>query len=161
LIGAERLAGRDVTVPLVAGGAVLLFVLTLGVGYVGPMLDKSITAESTAASSKQVSRGRAIYDSEGCWYCHTQSVRPVVNDVGLGTVTAEARSANGRPPSGMDRVGPDLSCVGDRMTEADQVVRHLRNPRSAVRASVMPSYRYLSGSELADLAAYMTSLKCA
>lgn len=161
MISAERLAGRDLTLPLVAGGSLLLFVVALGIGLAAPMLNKSTTTEANVASTKQIAHGRTLYDTEGCWYCHTQSVRPVANDVGLGTVTAEPKSVQGRPPSGMDRVGPDLSCVGDRVTDAGEVVGRLRNPRSSVRASVMPSYRYLSSSELADLGAYMASLKCA
>jgi cbb3-type cytochrome c oxidase subunit II len=160
LIGAERLAGRDLTLPLVAGGSLLLFIVALGIGYAAPMLNKSTTAEGGVTTSKQVAHGRTLYDTEGCWYCHTQSVRPVGGDVGLGTVTAEPKSDHGRPPSGMDRVGPDLSCVGDRVTDADEVVGRLRNPRSSVRASVMPSYRYLSSGDLADLSAYIASLKC-
>jgi cbb3-type cytochrome oxidase cytochrome c subunit len=161
LIGPERLGGRDVTLPVVAGGSLVLFLVALAIGYAWPIFRGGVTREAgTAGVSREAARGRAIYDSEGCWYCHTQAVRPVANDTGLGPVFTEAKTVNGRPPMGISRIGPDLACAGDHLQDVGVVVERLKDPRSTVSASAMPSYSYLSDEELAALAAYVTSLKC-
>ena len=54
-------------------------------------------------------------------------------------------------------VGPDLSYVG-RVRDRDWLVRHFKDPRSVVPASIMPAFP-LSSSELDDLTNYMLSLK--
>jgi cytochrome c553 len=48
----------------------------------------------------------------GCGACHTQMVRPVVADVGLGPVTLNDTNQ----VLGTRRFGPDLSDVGSRVT---------------------------------------------
>ena len=58
--------------------------------------------------------GRDLYASLGCAACHTQMVRPIVSDVGLGPVTLS--DMNQIP--GSRRFGPDLSDVANRMSGA-------------------------------------------
>jgi len=58
--------------------------------------------------------GRDLYASLGCAACHTQMVRPIVSDVGLGPVTLS--DMNQIP--GSRRFGPDLSGVANRMSGA-------------------------------------------
>ncbi|MDP9493626.1 MAG: hypothetical protein M3P87_00155, partial [Actinomycetota bacterium] len=73
----------------VLAGVVGLFVAVLLVGLVGP----SIATENPGARTSAISfsaagdRGREIYQNLGCGSCHTQMVRPIVSDVGLGAVT--------------------------------------------------------------------------
>jgi cbb3-type cytochrome oxidase cytochrome c subunit len=150
-----------VTLPVIAGGSLVLFLVALAIGYGLPIFRGGVTAEAeTTGVSREAARGRAIYDAEGCWYCHTQAVRPVANDSGLGPVLTESKTVKGRPPMGISRVGPDLACAGDRLQDANVVVERLKDPRATVSASVMPRYSYLSDEELAAVAAYVTSLKC-
>lgn len=141
---------RDRTLMMVAGGSLAAFVVALAIGYGLPIL-------SIKPPDVEASRGRAIYQSEGCWYCHTQSVRPVANDVGLGLVTT-ADTAN--DPDGLTRIGPDLACLGDRLTDPAVVTARLTDPRSTVSSSVMPGYSHLSDAQLSALAEYLISLKC-
>ena len=41
------------------------------------------------------------------------------------------------------RVGPDLANIGVRSPDANSQLRHLYAPRSVVKNSIMPAYRYL------------------
>lgn len=151
-------------VRLVAPLVVAIFVVTVAVAFVAPVADAELrrTSEYTATYSKEAVRGRAIYGSEGCWYCHSQSVRPVGNDVGLGGVTSAERVAGDRPPfSGLSRTGPDLACSGDRLTDAAALVEFLKDPRSIREGARMPSFGYLSDKQLSDLVTYLTGLRCA
>lgn len=44
---------------------------------------------------------------------------------------------------GSSRFGPDLANVGARLPDAQWHLRHLYNPRTEVKGSVMPAYQYL------------------
>lgn len=101
--------------------------------------------------------GRDIYIREGCMYCHTQSVRPIVTDVGLGPVSEAGDYAHEAPVLlGVARMGPDLSHLAAR---GGSFVDHLQNPRSDRPWSTMPSYDYLSQADLDALLAYVNGLK--
>jgi cytochrome c oxidase cbb3-type subunit 2/cytochrome c oxidase cbb3-type subunit I/II len=101
--------------------------------------------------------GRDIYIREGCMYCHTQAVRPIVTDVGLGPVSVAGDYAHDQPVLlGVARMGPDLMHVGSR---GDITTDHLKNPRAERSWSTMPSYDYLSQADLAALLAYVNGLK--
>ncbi|MEA2002655.1 MAG: cbb3-type cytochrome c oxidase subunit I [Actinomycetota bacterium] len=104
-----------------------------------------------------VAAGRDIYVSEGCVYCHTQAVRPIVTDLGLGAVSVPGDYAHEEPMVlGVARMGPDLMHVGARgVLTAEQ----LTNPRADRPWSTMPSYDYLSEADLAALVAYVNGLK--
>jgi cytochrome c oxidase cbb3-type subunit 2 len=88
-----------------------------------------------------VARGRFIYMSEGCGYCHSQLVRPALIDTAYGRPSRAADYAGATPPLvGTQRNGPDLSAVGERQTSHIWNLYHLFNPRSMVPASIMPAY---------------------
>jgi cytochrome c oxidase cbb3-type subunit 2 len=56
---------------------------------------------------------------------------------------------------GSKRTGPDLARVGDRYSN-EWHVQHLNEPRSVVPESVMPSYSFLSTTEL-DIRSFSAS----
>jgi cytochrome c oxidase cbb3-type subunit 2 len=112
-----------------------------------------------------VDAGRRVYISEGCMYCHSQQVRDEQNgaDIARGwgvrrTVARDYLFAS-PPLLGSWRIGPDLANVGSdkwRNEAADEdpqykpakrdaawQLLHLYNPRTIVKESNMPSYRYL------------------
>jgi len=99
-------------------GVIGLFVVVVMVGLVGP----SIPTESPGARTSDIGfsdtalHGRDVYVVTGCAACHTQMVRPVVADVGLGPVTLNDTNQ----VLGTRRFGPDLADVGSRIT-ASQV----------------------------------------
>ena len=111
--------------------------------------------------------GRDVYLREGCWYCHTQLVRPVLADVGLGPATETYSDSLKNASFGIRRLGPDLSKVGARpgygaeegTLAASGVINFLVNPGEAAPGALHPSYAYLSARDLETLAAYLTELK--
>src|SRR5687768_492802 len=76
-----------------------VFIIGIAVAYVLPVLDPKLNTFSgdSVPYSQATLRGKEVYDSEGCWYCHTQQVRAVSNDLGLGKVTTAARIVRDRP----------------------------------------------------------------
>lgn len=110
LIGA-----RDNPMALLAG-VVGLFVIVVMVGLVGPSIPTEVPGarSSEIAFSEAALHGRVVYAEAGCAACHTQMVRPVVADVGLGPVTL----TDTNQILGTRRFGPDLTHIGARMTGA-------------------------------------------
>ena len=130
-------------------GSVLLFAVVILVGLVGPSLPTEATGalSSELAFTEQAEAGRALYTTLGCAACHTQMVRPVVADVGLGPVTLNDTNQ----VLGARRFGPDLADVGSRMGsgEIEAVL---------TQAAGHPAYR-LSDDDLAALLAYLSQSK--
>ena len=117
--------------------------------------EPTLLAESRNYRPGAVATGRAIYVQEGCAYCHTQQVRPIITDVGLGPVSVLGDYANETPALiGVQRYGPDLTHLAER-ADAAAVAAHLRSPRDDRPWSTMPSYDYLGSDDLAALAEYL------
>jgi hypothetical protein len=106
---------RDNPVPVLAG-VVALFLVVVLVGLVGPALpfDPPGARSSEIMYSELAREGKEVYSTLGCAVCHTQMVRPMVADVGLGAVTLHDTNQ----VLGLRRFGPDLSDVGSRMTSS-------------------------------------------
>jgi cbb3-type cytochrome oxidase cytochrome c subunit len=106
------------------------------------------------------SEGRTIYLAEGCWYCHTQEVRGIVTDVGLGPVAQPGDYALETPSAaGVIRNGPDLMFAGSRDLDADFVAALLTDPRAIRSWSTMPAHDYLDETDIAAVAAYIAGLR--
>lgn len=148
-----------------AGGTLTCLALAFLVGVLMPITD---SANRDAALGEPRSydgvalMGRTLYIREGCFSCHTQAVRDTFADTQLDRQPSQAGHYLNEAPNliGSIRLGPDLSCVADRQDDANWYVRHLRNPQSVREHSTMPSYQYLSTSELQALAAYLLRLSC-
>jgi cytochrome c oxidase cbb3-type subunit 2 len=93
--------------------------------------------------------GRNIYVREGCYTCHSQQIRPMRDEVErYGHYSLAAESMYDHPFQwGSKRTGPDLARVGDRYSD-EWHVRHLADPRSVVRESIMPRYGHLADTDL-------------
>ncbi len=107
-------------------------------------------------------QGKQIYQSEGCWYCHTQQVRNILYETkryGMGEEETfkrfGIRALIQAPPSqpgeyaydkphllGTRRIGPDLARVGGKYDNTWHL-NHLRDPRSTSPGSIMPAYTWL------------------
>jgi cytochrome c oxidase cbb3-type subunit 2 len=88
--------------------------------------------------------GRAVYIREGCWYCHSQYVRPVAGeDLRWGPVSEAGEYAFDLPHLfSTRRIGPDLTRVGLKFGD-DWHYAHHWDPRLVVPESVMPSFKWL------------------
>jgi len=104
-----------------------------------------------------VARGRALYQAEGCTYCHTAQVRsdtrqpmredgsypPLAQDERYGPASRPEDYVRDRPPFlGTERTGPDLQNIGDRLPSPDWHYTHLYNARFVAPSSVMPAYKW-------------------
>ncbi len=134
-----------------------------------PILDNSQTAATITADRFRTYEpgtpelaGRDLYVSEGCAECHTQSVRPIITDVGLGAVSVAGDYANESPALMIGtRFGPDLMHVASRGEFFDKVIvtAHLKDPQSVVEWSTMPSYSYLSDVDIEAIVSYIETLR--
>jgi cytochrome c oxidase cbb3-type subunit I/II len=88
--------------------------------------------------------GREVYVREGCWYCHSQYVRPVTGeDLRWGPVSEAGEYAYDLPHLfSTRRIGPDLTRVGLKYGD-DWHYAHHWDPRLVVPESIMPSFRWL------------------
>ncbi len=156
---------------LFAIGAVLTTV-------VPPMVDKTLWASEYPVHeyTEQELRGIEVYKSQGCVYCHTQQIRKLASDqrrYGWRLVEAPASESweyvnDKNHFLGTKRTGPDLARVGGKYS-SEWHWAHFKNPRDMgekfpdrkgiyERASIMPSFAYLSDEEIKDLTAYLQTL---
>ena len=106
--------------------------------------------------------GRDIYVREGCYNCHSQMIRAIRDEVErYGHYSLAAESMYDRPFQwSSKRTGPDLARVGGKFSDGWHV-DHMRDPRSVVPASIMPSYGWLEQRPLdyADIGERLKTLK--
>jgi cytochrome c oxidase cbb3-type subunit 2 len=88
--------------------------------------------------------GRGVYQREGCWYCHSQYVRPVAGeDQRWGPVAEAGEYAYDWPHLlSTRRIGPDLSRVGLKVSDHWHYAHHWESEQ-LVPDSVMPDFRWL------------------
>lgn len=106
-------------------------------------------ADYPLARPGEARQGAEVYRANGCYYCHTQQVRPRGEgsdlDRGWGKRRTVARDyLRDLPPMlGQLRLGPDLANLGARETNAHTLLLKLYNPRLVMPGSTMPRYPYL------------------
>lgn len=172
--------------------AVLLVVVVAAFMFFGsyftmvrPLMDEKLYTPTKDATNYTAleARGKRIYESEGCWYCHTQQVRNLLEETqryGMGEEETfkrfGIRALIQAPPTqpgevvfdkphllGTRRAGPDLARVGGKYDNTWHI-NHLRDPRSTSPGSLMPAYTWLfdkAGQPTQDaiaLVAYMQKL---
>lgn len=88
--------------------------------------------------------GRDVYVKEGCYNCHSQMIRPFVDEaLRYGPPILAGETVYDRPFQwGSKRTGPDLARVGGRYTNEWHEI-HLMNPRDLVPESNMPGFPWL------------------
>lgn len=95
-----------------------------------------------------IKMGEDIYRTEGCWYCHTDQTRTLVQDTvlnGSAEYPAPPSSANEYVYQtvtfpGTRRIGPDLSRVGIKRPHRDWHLSHFKSPSSESKGSIMPAF---------------------
>ena len=94
--------------------------------------------------------GEHIFAIEGCWYCHTDQSRTLIQDSVLnGGASFAAPPSSGNEYiyqkitfPGTRRIGPDLSRVGVKRPSRDWHKGHFWQPRTPSPGSIMPSFRH-------------------
>lgn len=97
-----------------------------------------------------IDMGEKIYAIEGCWYCHTDQTRTLIEDVvlnGSDSYPAPPSSANEFIYQkitfpGTRRIGPDLSRVGVKRPSRDWHKAHFWAPKTASQGSIMPAFQH-------------------
>lgn len=97
-----------------------------------------------------IHEGEHIYAIEGCWYCHTDQTRTLIQDLVLN-----GSDSYPAPPSspneyiyqkitfpGTKRNGPDISRVAIKRPSRDWHKAHFWSPKTASKGSIMPSFRH-------------------
>lgn len=140
---------RNVTLLLVLG---LITVAIGGIVEIAPLfwIDSTIEkVEGMRPYTPLEQAGRNIYIREGCYNCHSQMIRPFRDETErYGHYSLAAESMYDHPFQwGSKRTGPDLARVGGRYSDEWQV-QHLKDPRSVVPESIMPTYTFLASREL-------------
>ena len=97
--------------------------------------------------------GRDIYVREGCYNCHSQMIRTLKPDIlryGAGQGYSRLGESIYDHPFqwGSRRTGPDLAREGLLRPDLAWHYRHLMNPRELEPDSIMPSYPWLSNSQV-------------
>lgn len=98
----------------------LTVIPNLQIGALNPQSDEEGTDIYPMPQSGMVERGRGVYVANGCFYCHSQQVRPDYASSDIDRKWGERRSAPRdylfeRPVLlGKERMGPDLANVGKR-----------------------------------------------
>lgn len=100
--------------------------------------------------SEMIRKGEQIFANEGCWYCHTDQTRTLVQDLvlnGSESFPAPPSAANEYiydhvTFTGTRRIGPDISRVGVKRPSRDWHKSHFWSPKTASRGSIMPSFQH-------------------
>ena len=130
----------------ISGGSTLIYVgLAILMGVLpGIWLSKVPTTPGLKPLTPLEARGRDVYVSEGCFYCHTQQVRPLSGDKPFGRPSAPGDYAYQTTELlGSERNGPDLSNIGTRQSSSIWQYIHLYEPRAVVPQSIMPAFPWL------------------
>ena len=88
--------------------------------------------------------GRDVYVREGCYLCHSQTVRPMAHEVlRYGKASEAAEFVYDHPFQwGSKRTGPDLARVGGKYSNLWHY-RHFAKPQEVTAGSIMPRYSWL------------------
>ncbi len=153
----EKRAHQHNLFPIVVGGLAVFF-LMVSMVVVAPYMFLLDVAPSNLAHpyTEQEARGRTLFMSMGCFYCHSQQVR--ASDWGIGNVSQEGDYVYDSPHAlGTERTGPDLAQIGGmRPTIWHQL--HDRDPRSVSPGSLMPNFGFLTDAQIDDLTAFIQRL---
>ena len=104
----------------------LALIPNMQIGHLDPQSDEEGTDVYPLPLSGMAERGRKVYTANGCFYCHTQQIRPDYDSSDIDRKWGERRSAPrdyifARPVLlGRMRMGPDLSNLGKRAPADDQ-----------------------------------------
>src|SRR5450756_2402549 len=137
---------------IIVGGLVGFFAVVTWVVFLPTALwhpERTIIAQGYTGD---VGRGRTLFYSNGCNYCHTQYVRE--QDVAMGPQAQGGNYAEDNPMIlGSERTGPDLSYIGRKRSE-EWELKHLQHPRDLSPLSIMPNFAGLSVQDQHGIGTY-------
>ncbi len=138
---------------ILVGGLIVFFAVVTVVVFTPAAIWRPPQTSNAEVRTAEQERGRVLFYSNGCNYCHTQYVRAVDN--GMGPVSNGGDYVFDNPMTlGSERTGPDLSHVG-RKRSLQWEIDHLRSPREFSPLSIMPRFSFLPENDLRAIAEYL------
>lgn len=139
---------------LLEGYATVFTVLALVAVLVGSIIEiyptmnmhKYVNPEITVHPFSALEQeGRDLYIREGCYLCHSQQIRPLVDEkLRYGDPSRIEESMYDHPFQwGSKRTGPDLARVGKKYPDYWHY-QHILDPRLMQAKSIMPAYPWLA-----------------
>jgi mono/diheme cytochrome c family protein len=143
---------------IIFGGGILVFLaVVMAVVFIPGLVWNPPQTIAAHEYTAQETRGRELYWSNGCDYCHTQYVRYNDNNA-TGNISQGGNYVFDAPLTlGSERTGPDLSYIGRKRGEAWEI-EHLKDPRKLSPMSIMPSFDFLPKEDLQALGTYLYNL---
>jgi cbb3-type cytochrome c oxidase subunit II len=144
----------------VIAGSLFILIAVVLVVIILPYADtnKTIPSDLYRTRTAMEESGRSLYISNGCVYCHTQSIRSIDWDLGAERIAQAGDYTQDLPILlGSQRTGPDLSQEGGEHPN-DWHLAHFINPRNTRPLSIMPPFAFLQAEEIDRLTTYVQSL---
>jgi len=143
---------------IITGILALLAAITLTVVYwpyaTRDTAPSNIFRQRTAVENA----GRKIYLQNGCFYCHSQSIRTIDWGHGAERIAQSGDYLDDEPIAlGSQRTGVDLSQEGGEHPD-DWHIAHFINPRYTRPSSIMPPWEWLGMENLKTVTQYLQSL---
>lgn len=132
---------------------VLLSVLIGGVSELIPTIFVKQAVPATGSAQKPYTaleqQGRDVYTREGCYVCHSQMIRPMIDEYQRYGEASRAEEFIYDHPFqwGSKRTGPDLHRIGGKYPNLWHYT-HLMDPRATSQGSNMPSYSWLADGRI-------------
>lgn len=143
---------------IVFGGIFILAAIVFMVVYWPYATRVEMPSDIFRHRSPEEDRGRKIYISNGCSYCHSQSIRNLDWGLGAERIAQAGDYVEDRPILlGSERTGPDLSQEGGEHPD-DWHIAHFINPRNTRPNSIMPPFEFLSMEKVQSLIRYVQGL---
>jgi mono/diheme cytochrome c family protein len=140
----------------VIGGVIVFFAVVTVAVFLPALIWNPPETVIAHTYDREQERGRKLFYSNGCNYCHTQYVRE--EDTAMGPLSQGGNYVYDNPMTlGSERTGPDLSYVG-RKRSMTWEIEHLKAPRTLSPLSIMPNWDFLPDDDLHAIATYLFSL---
>jgi mono/diheme cytochrome c family protein len=141
---------------ILIGGLLVFFAVVSAAVFIPSYVQRPQQTIIAHQYNRQEARGRKLFYSNGCNYCHTQYVR--LEDTGMGPVSEAGDYVFDSPLIlGSERTGPDLSYLGRKRSEQWEL-DHLADPRKFSPMSIMPSFEFLPEEDLRAITSYLFNL---
>jgi len=155
----QRHSQQHLNLPVIIFGGLVVFTLMTFMVVAMPYMMGGARKPTDRAHviQGQEARGLALYKSMGCFYCHSQFVRP--QDWAMGAEVSRRGDFFFTSPHflGTERTGPNLAQIGGkRPTNWHHI--HDRHPRQVSPASIMPDFPFLKDDQVDALVAYQQHL---
>ncbi|MEW5908264.1 MAG: cbb3-type cytochrome c oxidase subunit II [Thermodesulfobacteriota bacterium] len=150
----------NMTPKVIGFGSLVILAAVVAVMVVLPYTDTGSLppSEIFRLRTSHETRGRSLYISNGCVYCHTQSIRNFDWDLGSERIAQAGDYIADLPILlGSARTGPDLSQEGGEHPD-DWHAAHFVNPRFTRPLSIMPPFSFLGKPLTEALTRYIQSL---